>query len=99
MGDLQPRDRQWKGQRRLREPDNGVINVAGYGGIGLNGNVAGDFKAFGPRLGVAYQTDPKTVIRLGYGRGFDIGVFGSNFGHAVNQNLPILANQSFNDSN
>jgi Carboxypeptidase regulatory-like domain/TonB dependent receptor len=88
-----------KGNGGFANLTNGVINVAGYGRIGLNGNVAGDFKAFGPRLGLAYQTDPKTVIRLGYGRGFDIGVFGSNFGHAVNQNLPILANQSLNDSN
>ena len=31
---------------------------------------------------------------MGYGRSFDIGVFGSNFGHAVTQNLPVLANQS-----
>ncbi len=49
-----------------------------------------------PRLGVAYQLDPKTVIRMGYGRSFDIGVFGSIFGHVVTQNLPILATQSLN---
>src|SRR5207248_10339469 len=36
---------------------------------------------------------PKTVLRIGYGRSFDIGVFGSNFGHAVTQNLPVLVNQ------
>jgi outer membrane receptor protein involved in Fe transport len=79
--------------------EQGVIRVAGEGGIGLNGNVSNTFKAFGPRLGIAYQIDPKTVVRLGYGRGFDIGVFGSNFGHAVNQNLPVLAAQSLSDSN
>ena len=43
--------------------------------------------------------DPKTVVRLGYGRSFDIGVFGSNFGHIVTQNLPVLANQQIQDSN
>ena len=31
---------------------------------------------------------------MGYGRSFDMGVFGSNFGHAVTQNLPVLASQS-----
>ena len=36
---------------------------------------------------------------MGYGRSFDIGVFGSNFGHAVTQNLPVLANQSIQDNN
>jgi hypothetical protein len=37
-------------------------------------------------------------VRLGYGRGFDIGVFGSNFGHVVTQNLPVLARQDLSDS-
>ena len=34
------------------------------------------------------------MLRLGYGRGYDIGVFGSVFGHNVTQNLPVLAIQS-----
>jgi hypothetical protein len=45
---------------------------------------------------VAYQLNPKTVIRMGYGRSFDLGVFGSVFGHVVTQNLPVLVNQSIN---
>jgi hypothetical protein len=88
-----------KGNGGFANLDNGVINVAGYNGVGLNGNVRDDNKAFGPRLGIAYQYDPKTVVRIGYGRSFDLGVFGSNFGHVVTQNLPVLANQSIEDSN
>jgi len=34
------------------------------------------------------------VIRSGYGRSYDIGVFGSVFGHTVTQNLPVLAIQN-----
>ena len=34
------------------------------------------------------------MIRAGYGRSYDIGVFGSLFGHTVTQNLPVLAAQS-----
>jgi hypothetical protein len=49
-------------------------------------------------MSVAYQFDSKTVVRMGYGRGFDIGVFGSNFGHVVTQNLPVLARQDLSDS-
>jgi hypothetical protein len=79
--------------------DQGVIRVAGEGPIGLNGNIDNTYKAFAPRVSAAYQFDSKTVMRLGYGRGFDIGVFGSNFGHVVTQNLPVLANQSIQDSN
>jgi len=72
----------------------GAIRVAGFGNIGLNGNVDNTFTAFAPRLGIAYQLTPKTVIRMGYGRSYDIGVFGSNFGHTVTQNLPVLLKQN-----
>jgi hypothetical protein len=51
------------------------------------------YKAFAPRLGIAYQPTDKTVIRAGYGRSFDIGTFGSLFGHTVTQNLPVLLTQ------
>jgi len=74
----------------------GAIRVAGFGGIGSNGNVDKNFKAFAPRFGVAYQITPKTVVRAGYGRSYDIGVFGSNFGHTVTQNLPVLLKQNIN---
>jgi len=77
----------------------GAIRVAGYGGIGSNGNVKNDWHAFAPRFGVAFQATPKTVVRMGYGRSYDIGVFGSNFGHTVTQNLPVLLKQNFKASN
>jgi hypothetical protein len=78
--------------------EEGVIRVAGVGSNSLNGNTDNTLKAFAPRVGIAYQLDPKTVLRVGYGRSFDIGVFGSNFGHVVTQNLPVLANQDLSDS-
>jgi Carboxypeptidase regulatory-like domain/TonB dependent receptor len=74
----------------------GVIRVAGYGGVGMNGNTADNWKLFAPRIGVAYEINPKTVVRMGYGRSYDIGVFGSLFGHTVTQNLPVLANEQLN---
>jgi hypothetical protein len=80
------------------DPGGGFIRVAGVGNNSLSGNVNNTLKAFAPRLGIAYQYDAKTVVRLGYGRSFDIGVFGSNFGHVVTQNLPVLANQDISDS-
>ncbi len=72
----------------------GAIRVAGFGDIGTNGNVDNTLTAFAPRLGIAYQLTPKTVVRMGYGRSYDIGVFGSNFGHTVTQNLPVLLKQN-----
>jgi len=76
----------------------GVIRVAGYGGYGLNGNVSNSLHAFAPRLGAAYQVTAKTVLRMGYGRSYDMGVFGSNFGHTVTQNLPVLIKQNIDAS-
>jgi hypothetical protein len=71
----------------------GLVNVAGFGKINLQGNVENNFTNFAPRLGIAYEATPKTVVRMGYGRSFDIGVFGTIFGHTVTQNLPVLVAQ------
>jgi len=76
----------------------GGIRVAGFGPYGLNGDIKNDYHAFAPRLGIAYQLTPKTVVRMGYGRSYDIGVFGSNFGHTVTQNLPVLLKQNYDAS-
>lgn len=72
----------------------GEMRVAGENGVDHTGNTHTDFKHFAPRLGIAYQVNPKTVVRLGYGRSYDTGVFGTVFGHVVTQNLPVLADQS-----
>jgi hypothetical protein len=73
----------------------GEMKVAGVGGIGLNGDIKNKIN-IAPRLGITYQLNEKTVIRMGYGRSYDIGVFGSTFGHSVTQNLPVLARQTLN---
>jgi Carboxypeptidase regulatory-like domain/TonB dependent receptor-like, beta-barrel len=87
------------GQGGWVDPLTGEVRVAGQNGIDLTGNTSTDYKHFAPRLGVAYQLDPKTVVRLGYGRSYDIGVFGTIFGHAVTQNVPVLASQEIDTSN
>jgi len=74
----------------------GEVMITGENGVGMNGNVKTALTHFAPRIGIAYQLDPKTVIRTGYGRSYDVGVFGVSFGHNVTQNLPVLANQSLN---
>jgi hypothetical protein len=83
-----------KGNGALLNLSDGYLHVAGIGGIpsDLGWGISKD-KQFAPRIGVTYQVDPKTVVRAGYGRSFDTGVFGSIFGHTVTQNLPVLGNQ------
>ena len=75
----------------------GEIRVAGVGGTSLSGDIKNSLN-FAPRLSVAYRATDKLVIRAGYGRSYDIGVFGSLFGHTVTQNLPVLAVQRLNAS-
>ncbi len=73
----------------------GEIRVAGVGGIGLNGDVKNRLN-WAPRVGATYQLAEKTVLRGGFGRSYDLGVFGSLFGHSVTQNLPVLSVQEIN---
>ncbi len=80
----------------LMNLSDGYLHVAGVGGVPSDMGWGIAWKALAPRVGVAYQTDPKTVWRAGYGRSFDLGVFGSIFGHTVTQNLPVLASQTIN---
>jgi len=83
------------GQGSLLNLADGYMHVAGIGGIGSNlGWSINKWKQFAPRLGASYEFNEKTVIRAGYGRSFDTGVFGSIFGHTVTQNIPVLANQT-----
>src|SRR4029078_1935940 len=81
------------GNGSLLNLETGELFVGGVGDVDKQFNVQTSYKAFAPRVGIAYQWTDKTVIRAGYGRSFDIGVFGSIFGHAVTQNPPVLAFQ------
>ena len=79
--------------------ETGEVRVAGVNGINRALNVTAPLTNFAPRLGVAYQINQKTVVRMGYGRGYNLGVFGSIFGHNVTQNLPVLGIQSTQPAN
>jgi outer membrane receptor protein involved in Fe transport len=86
-----------KGQGLLMNLADGYMHVAGYGQVPTDmGWTIQKVKGLDPRIGMMYQLDDKTVIRAGYGRSFDTGVFGSIFGHVVTQNLPVLASQTIN---
>lgn len=82
-----------KGNGALLDLKTGYLNVAETGSVASNMNWSRLKNTYNPRIGLAYQVQPTTVIRAGYGRSFDIGVFGSIFGHAATQNLPILSSQ------
>jgi hypothetical protein len=76
------------------DPANGLMYVFGVGGVSSHGIQTMNWHNFAPRVGIAYQLDPKTVIRAGYGWAYDLGTFGSTFGHNVTQNPPVLSEQN-----
>jgi outer membrane receptor protein involved in Fe transport len=92
---INPQAASGPGKAGFPDLDTGEVLVAGVGDVPLNGGVENSLN-WAPRLGVSYQLTPRTVIRAGYGRSYDIGVFGSLFGHTVTQNLPVLATQQLN---
>ena len=72
----------------------GLINVFGVGNVSVHGVQNMNWLNLAPRLGIAYQITPKTVIRTGYGWAYELGTFGATFGHNVTQNPPVLFNQT-----
>ena len=95
LEDIMPQSVNEPGNAGFFDLATGEMKVAGVGGIGLDGDIENKIN-IAPRLGITYQINEKTVVRMGYGRSYDIGVFGSTFGHSVTQNLPVLARQTLN---
>jgi len=77
----------------------GEVLVAGSQGVGLNLNVSGKLTDFAPRLGIAYQLRPKTVIRTGYGRGLRPRDFRLDFWAQRHAELPVLGIQTLAPAN
>ncbi len=81
------------------DPSTGEVLVAGVGSVPLNLGVQAYNKLFQPRIGIAYQAAPKTVVRLGYGSSANPAGLGSVFGQGADYNPPIVNPQSVNQSN
>jgi hypothetical protein len=75
----------------------GLLHVFGVGQTPTHGIQDMNWANFAPRIGIAYQINPKTVVRTGYGWAYSLGTFGTSFGHNVTQNIPVLANQQLNN--
>ena len=82
-----------KGAGSVMNLQTGYFQVASYGNLGSDMGFKRSTFPLNPRIGAAYQVNDKLVIRAGYGRSFDLGVFGSLFGHVATQDLPVLVNQ------
>lgn len=80
----------------LLDLDTGNIRIAGEGPYGTNLNVKNSWDQFAPRLGIAYQIDPKTVVRAGYGRVFGQGWSGDSYGEVLTFSFPTQVSQNLN---
>lgn len=86
------------GKGGLLDLNTGNVVIFGQGGNSSRGYQKMAWTNFVPRLGVAYQLTPKTVIRAGYGWTYDTGFGGIIFNEA-NITLPVLLAQSNTPSN
>lgn len=78
------------------DPSTGEVLVAGVGSVSKSMNVTAYKAGFVPRLGVAYQVQPKTVLRAGYGSSFTPAGLGAVFGQAPDYDPPIILPQQLN---
>jgi hypothetical protein len=81
------------------DPATGDVLVAGIGSVPLNLGVKPYNLGFAPRFGIAFQADPKTVIRAGFGISLNPGGLGAVFGQGADYNPPIVNAQSVNQNN
>jgi TonB-dependent receptor-like protein len=81
------------------DPLTGDVLVAGLGSNSLSLNVKPYNLGFAPRLGIAYQLQPHTVLRAGYGWGFTPAGYGAIFGQGLEYNPPILNGQTVPQAN
>jgi hypothetical protein len=81
------------------DPATGEVLVAGIGNVPRNLGVQAYNKLFEPRIGIAYQAAPKTVVRAGFGSSATPSGLGSVFGQGADYNPPITNPQIVNQSN
>jgi len=72
----------------------GLLMVAGFGNVDRYTNINTRTNNFAPRIGIAYQLSPKTVVRAGYGRSY----FPNFFGIQISHNFPVDFQQSITAS-
>ena len=86
------------GQGGRYEVTNNLVYIPGVGGISQSGNQQIQWHNFAPRFAVAYQLNPKTVVRTGYGRSYYQGTFGWTFNNLAADIYPSVVTQQINSA-
>ncbi len=85
-----------KGQGGLLNLNTGDVQIAGYGPYNDSLNVKKSWTKFAPRIGLAWQARPDTVVRAGYGRVYGQGWSGNTFGEVLTFTYPVQVSQNLN---
>jgi hypothetical protein len=93
-----PQNAAYPGGAGSFDPATGDLLVAGVAPVSKTMNVTAYKSGFVPRIGVAYQLQPKTVIRGGFGSSFTPAGLGAVFGQAPDYDPPILLPQQLSPS-
>ncbi len=94
LGALHPRVSDPAGSGGLLDLNNGDILIGGVGSINKAMNVSQNYKNFAPRLGVAFQARPNTVVRAGFGTVYGQGWAGNTFGEILTGSFPTQIQQT-----
>jgi hypothetical protein len=81
------------------DPTTGEVLVAGIGSVPRNFGIKAYNLGFAPRLGLAYQLRPRTVLRAGYGRSFNAAGVGAVFGQNPELDPPVQFGQYLSANN
>ncbi|MFB3920541.1 MAG: TonB-dependent receptor [Terriglobia bacterium] len=81
------------------DPTTGEVMVAGIGSVPRNFGIKAYNWGFAPRLGFAYQLQPKTVVRAGYGRSFNAAGVGAVFAQNPEYSPPVYITQALTAPN
>ena len=81
------------------DPNTGEVVVGGFGTAPRNFGVKPYNWGFAPRLGIAYQLQPKTVIRTGFARSFNAAGVGAVFAQNPEVDPPTTTPQQFSAPN
>ncbi|MFZ0662907.1 MAG: TonB-dependent receptor [Acidobacteriaceae bacterium] len=87
-----------KGQGGLLDLGSGNVRIAGYGPYNNSLNVNMEYSHVAPRIGLAWQALPDTVVRAGYGRAYGMGWSGDIFGEVLTFSYPTAVTQNNNAS-
>jgi hypothetical protein len=85
-----------KGQGGLLNLDTGNVEIAGYGSYDNSLNVKRSWTKLAPRIGLAWQARPNTVVRAGFGRVYGQGWSGNTFGEVLTFTYPVQVSQNLN---